>query len=93
MNQQSRNKVNSDTSEEICLGIVITAAFERRSEALVQLRQFEAVELGRPSGNRLPGCVVVRRGHDKELIEKIEALPAVARVEVAFAQVIEEESP
>ena len=77
--------------EEICLGVVVMADHQKKSETIEALKQFPAFELGDPQGNRLPGCIVTPRGTDRDLIRAIEALPSVLKVEVAFAQVLETE--
>ena len=77
------------TDNDICLGIVVVTAHQKRDEAIDQIRAHGAMELGTPQGNRLPGCIVTKHGLDRDCIAEIEALPAVLNVEVAFAQVIE----
>jgi len=77
------------SDNDICLGIVVVTAYQKRDEAIEQLRVHGAMELGTPQGNRLPGCIITKHGLDRDCIAEIEALPAVLNVEVAFAQVIE----
>lgn len=77
--------------EEICLGIVITIAHKEQSTAIEQLKDIGSLELGTIQDHRMPASIITKRGLDREVIAAIEALPAVLRVDIAFAQVIEEE--
>jgi hypothetical protein len=73
------------------LGLVILAEHNQVAAAIAQLQQHGAPSVGEPQGHRIPACVVTRRGHDKDLIAELEGLASVLKVEVAYAQTLEED--
>ena len=78
-------------NQTLCLGIVCITEHQGLEVALEQLQTHGATTLGEPQGNRIPGCVFVRRGQDKELLAELESLNGIMKVEVAYAHTIEED--
>ncbi len=73
------------------LGLVVLPLPGQLSSAREQLSECKDVELGEAQGHRLPVFAQTRVGADEILIDRLEALPSVMKVEVVFAQILGED--
>ena len=76
----------------LCLGLVILPEAGRQAQLLAELKRFPAISVGQPQGHRVPAVAEIACGRDEELIAGLEQSPSVLRVDVVFAQIIEETS-
>ncbi len=77
--------------QTICLGLVCITEFGCVEAALKELANISDITLGDPQGNRIPACIFVQRGSDKERIAELERLQGVMKVDVAYAHTMEED--
>lgn len=77
--------------QTLCLGLVCIAEYGALEAVIEQLSETPDITLGDAQGNRIPACIFVQRGNDKERIAEIEALTGVMKVDVAYAHTIEED--
>ena len=76
----------------LCLGLVILPEPGRMGDLVDVLRERDDVEIGEPQVHGLPASAFAPVGADEALIARLEALAPVLRVEVVFAQTLNEES-
>ena len=75
------------------LGLVIVPEPGRLADALASLRASQRVSLGPTQGHRIPATAISAAGHDEALLEELTTLEGVLHVDVAFAQLLEDETP
>src|SRR5690606_23800093 len=88
-----RPRVERNRMTELCtlgLGLVILPKPGLLEQALEELSHEESLELGAPNGHRIPASAWCEAGADEQLIAHLEGLSAVLKVDVVYAQIIEE---
>lgn len=82
-----------ELSGDLYLGLVILPAPGRLAYALQALATLPALEIAEPEGHRVPAFAQVPSGLDEALLAQIIGLPDVLGVDVAFAQLVSEDTP
>ena len=79
----------------LCLGLVVLPKPGCVGEAISELSAESTIELGpiEAGSTRLPACAFCPVGADEALLARLETLPHVLRVDVVFANILEENLP
>ncbi len=92
MRRSPRQDKPPSVTGDLQLGLVIVPEMGRLEDALESLRACALVKLGPTSGHRIPATAVAAVGEDEALLEQLVSLDGVMHVDVAFAQVVEDET-
>ena len=82
---------SSTQNTALYLGLVVLPLPGQLASAKAQLIGCGEIELGEAQGHRLPAFAQTQIGEDEQLIIRLEALSAVLKVEVVFAQMLAED--
>jgi hypothetical protein len=80
------------SNQEICLGLVLFVEYGQLARTIPQLRQEEDLDIGAPTDHRIPACIVVPQGQDRAFVTHLESLPGIMKVDVAYAEILDERS-
>jgi hypothetical protein len=80
-------------SSDLYLGLVVLPQPGQLALAQAALRDAGDIEVAPAEGHRIPAFAKVAVGEDEALLEKIRRTPHVLGVDVAFAELVSEESP